>query len=310
MSFWIDMGNDVRSVGFDTVTKRRCATCGHVFISNAAKKFRCCDQPVRVDGPQMDETRPPQPIRFPAFQYGSQSGGLAVVTVACGCRSKTLARFTVPQMERYANRCGAHMIFMNRNQFIRWPIANKFTVGDIAKRYDRTLFVDVDCWITDECPDMVQAFASGCVWMHCDDPYLSGRDFLDNDARILGRPGFRLKCWNTGVVLLDREHAGIWKAPDGVMETTHTLEQSAVEVNAADAGIAIRELPRAFNHQYWMRCFEDGKGDAHIIHMANAKHEVRIEEFRRLRAETKRHAGSDHSVQTPVNPRPPTSVPS
>ncbi|QEF98142.1 hypothetical protein Mal15_21900 [Stieleria maiorica] len=222
-------------------------------------------------------------IAFPEFRHECQGGSLAIVTAMIGDQAKELGELTLPPMQAYADRCGADLVVIDRDQFPAWPIANKFAVESIAEKYDRTLFLDIDCYVRDTCPNLFERCGRGAIWMHPDRPFIGSDKFLRKDARILGKQGQRLQCYNTGVALMDREHASVWHPPECVSETTHTLEQSSVEVRAVDAGHAIRNLPTRFNSQYWMgQRFWRSVDDAQIIHFANADHSTRLAQIERL----------------------------
>lgn len=217
-------------------------------------------------------------ITLPQFRWSPAkiTSELAVVTVAVGRQAHELAEFTLPRIKQYATRCKADCVVIDNDQCPDWPIGNKFAVESVANRYARTLFIDIDCWIADDCPDLFATFAPGAIYMHKDRPCIVNDKWLDDEAKRLGRKGMRLECYNTGVVLFDVNHSSIWKPPDFAFEPTHTSEQSWVEIQAREQGHEIKELPTEFNLQWWMRPTDDQWGGAHVRHLASASHQERL----------------------------------
>lgn len=250
----------------------RCPDCESVlFDESGPEKCRYCDWS--------------KPIEFPEFRFGDSSGRLAVVTVMVGESATQLGQYTIGPMQEYADRCGAEFVVIDRDQFPAWPIANKFAVGDVGSRFERTLYLDVDCLVRPTLPNLFELYSPGSIWMHRDLPYVEKREFLQRDETILNRESNSLQCWNTGVVLFDQQHSSIWSPPKPVAKTTHTLEQSAVECNATDSGFQIQPLPLDFNLQFWMGdLFKRETHLAHIVHLANAPHRNRIRILNRLTA--------------------------
>lgn len=204
----------------------------------------------------------------------------AIVTFAVGRKAEEIASYTVPQMQRYADRVGAELVVIRDDQFPAFRIGNKFRLAEIGWLFERTLFVDMDVWITDRTPNLF-TLSSGRVWMHPDREQLNNFSWLDHDAEMLARTqqvkheADSLQCFNTGVVLFDREHAGIWQAPMRPFVGTHTAEQTWVEMQARRLGVPIGRLPLRYNLQWWMRD-RWGKSPAFIHHLANAPHEERV----------------------------------
>jgi hypothetical protein len=208
---------------------------------------------------------------------------LALVTVAVGRQAKEIASYTVPMMQRYAIRCNAQLVMIDDDQFPTFRIGNKFRLAEIGKLFERTLFVDMDAWITEETPNLFK-LSGKRVWMHRDADQLTVFDWLHHDAEMLAKtqlvskPEY-LACYNTGLVLFNREHADIWQAPPRPFVGTHTAEQTWVEMQAQRLGVPIGRLPLRYNLQWWMRD-QWGKSPAFIHHLANAPHDERLQWLR------------------------------
>ncbi|TWU66442.1 hypothetical protein [Crateriforma conspicua] len=211
---------------------------------------------------------------------------LAVVTVAAGREAQELLSITGQRMEEYAEQCDADFVLLSGDQCPEWPIGNKFRVAQVADRYDRTLFIDVDVWIRRDAPNLFQRYEPGKVWMHDDTPYLDCVTWLRNEMAAVAlsqqakkpRP---LKCWNTGVVLVDRSDAVIWKAPSKPIPLGHVMEQHHVTISAQRHGRKIVSIERGHNLQWWMKHhFRAYRSSADLIHLANAPRHERLHVLR------------------------------
>lgn len=229
----------------------------------------------------------------------------AIVTMAIGKQSEEVAEYTVPQMQRYADRIGAELVVIHDDQFPAFPIGNKFRMSEIGKLYERTLFFDVDVWVSDRTPNLF-TLPSGRVWMHKDREHLTRFTWLDQDSALLSETQkvameSDMGCHNTGVVLFDRSHARMWQVPLHPFAATHTAEQTWVEMRCRAMGVEIAKLPLRYNLQWWMRK-RWGKSPAFIHHLAAASH---IERLKWLRSQAD-HLDSLPSRTANRNPLAPT----
>lgn len=222
--------------------------------------------------------------RFPSFDWPCRGGKRVLCTIIIGAMAKKCAEYTLPRIRRYAKKIDAELVIVDRGIYPRWPMANKFFIASVASQYDRTFYVDIDVWIRDSCPDVFKTFAPGSIYKHRDQDHLEF-GHLEKDARILGHPGTIKHCWNSGVAILDRQHADIWTPPESVREFTHTLEQSTAELNIFQKGYKITPLPVEFNNQLWTgESFWKHYETAHIIHLSGWR-EKRFGVFEKLKAE-------------------------
>ncbi|WP_231598593.1 hypothetical protein [Crateriforma conspicua] len=153
--------------------------------------------------------------------------------------------------------------------------------------YERTLYLDADVWIRGQCPDLFAMHPRGAVYMHDDTPFLDCVTWLRNEMAAVAmsqqsKKPKPLKRWNTGVVIVDRKDAIVWRAPRKPIPVGHVMEQHHVTVAANDHGIPILRIDTRFNLQWWMKYhFKRLAESADIIHYANAPHDERIESLRR-----------------------------
>jgi hypothetical protein len=181
-------------------------------------------------------------------------------------------------MQYFADAWNADLTVLTVDQYPAHPICNKFAVGEVCKAYDRTLFIDIDAWIRNHCPNPFEAFDADKLWMHRDSPFNKDLPLL-RDAVQLGDYRSVTECWNTGVVIMNKSHAHIWKPPRYVEHFTHGIEQSSVENRIYRTKTPVTELPTAWNTQWWFKKQVDWD-NTFIWHLAGCGHETRLKNFK------------------------------
>lgn len=211
----------------------------------------------------------------------------AIVTVANGTQFVEMLRLTRPFMQAYADRVNADLIDLD-NDTESWGFMEKFRVWHFAKEYDEVLFVDADCVIKPECPDLFAMYTQSIV-AHDDWSRLFKTDWLERERAIVAsKTGISLEhtaqCLNSGVVLSRRSSADIWKRPEADIGTSHCAEQIWLEHcidKRVKEGATLGKLDVRANWQWWFSThdegsFEAGLADAWIVHFANAPNKLKL----------------------------------
>jgi hypothetical protein len=212
---------------------------------------------------------------------------LAVVTLAVGQKTIDVHAITGTQMQRYAERCDADYHAILDDQCPRYPLANKFRLANLTQHYDRVLFLDADVWIKPDVPNIFETLPAGSVWMHPDRTMQSDPDYLISTYASVAQqqqvePIADFACYNTGVVLFDREHRDMWTAMPLPSPTSHLTEQIWVEYMLRRLAIPVQSMPTVWNTQYWFSRFIDHEPAAYFVHLAACPHEERIYRLRKL----------------------------
>jgi hypothetical protein len=209
----------------------------------------------------------------------AMNDGKAIVTMIVGTQAEELAQYTLPMIRKYATKCNADVLVIDRNTGDDYVLASKFQIHSIAKRYAQTLFVDIDVIVKDNAPNLFTAFPRGAV-MHNDSAKLSRIDWfignLQDVCQSQNVPLLPIEVWNTGVVVCDRASADIWTPPINTLPRHHLSEQTWVGVNAKRLGIEIQDLPSTMNWQWWFPDFGDNSKNAYCTHLASCPHPERI----------------------------------
>ena len=264
--------------------------CGACIDSHVLGGGGCfANPPLFLPAPKQPKREKPSGrvrITIPPTTY-TPTRPYALCTVAVGRKSQELAEYTLPAMQRYADRVGADLVVLTDDHVPAYPIANKFAVEHVADAYERTLFVDIDAFIRDGAPSMFD-LPAGTVYIHDDSPFNRDpnpewqRREYEAIARQQRVPNTASKCWNTGVVLCDREHASIWSPPVRPLITSHTAEQSWIGLQLHNSGISFSTFDVRWNTQFWFHNFEKMEPEAWFIHMAAASHAERLAKFKEM----------------------------
>ena len=214
------------------------------------------------------------PPTFPPLKL-SPTSKFAVVTLANGEHGRAMAELSVPIFEQYAQKIGAdfHVIQLDD---LKYPLSAKFRIADYLDYYDRLIFLDIDIILAPDCPDLFQIVPAGSVGMHDDGPFVVGNgEWIQTEWDELcdsqGIPRISASvCYNTGVVVCDRSHKGMWQPPAKPYRVTHCSEQHWVNLNCIRAGLNVRQLPRVHNWQWWIDREYKNTTDVKVWHFAGA----------------------------------------
>lgn len=248
----------------------RCNNCNRLnFKEEGVDKCKYCGMETRVISVAQPRVPPPEKKRV-------------VVTTIIGEQASQLAYFNLPVIQKYADKCNADLRIICEDHIPWYPIGNKFQVKHISEQYDRTLFVDIDVYIKEDAPNIFEEFPSG-LWMHDDEVVEVVHGWFTNHvnyvATMLNANSNGVKCWNTGVVLFDKEQSHIWNTPTKVVGLEHTTEQTIVGLQSR--GI-VNELPTEYNCQWYFPTFQELMHKSWFIHLAMAPHYERLKLLKKL----------------------------
>jgi hypothetical protein len=200
----------------------------------------------------------------------------AVITVANGVEFSQILATTRSHMQAYADRVNADLIDLD-NDTETWGPMEKFRVYEFAKQYDEVMFVDADCIITENCPDLFSMF-KGDVVIHDDYGVLRSPSIINEERKRVSRlSGVDVPiletAFNTGVVITRGEAKHIWIRPTVEIGTSRFAEQVWIEGHINRNNFRVDALPHQANWQYWygkhsqpITPFEDGVRGAWIVH--------------------------------------------
>lgn len=224
---------------------------------------------------------PPYSWRIPPPIFYVRRKPNLVVTVAIGEKFQELLSYTGPSFAAYAHRCNADYIVISNSTQVWWGL-EKFRIQPLVADYDRTLFVDADCYIRPSTPNV---FLLPRSHLHIHDDYSLNknisewlpREWMDVMATQYDSTPPIARCLNTGFVVCTHDHAGIWTPPVHPITGDHCNEQIWIDRNIYRMQIPHLPLPLSMNLQYWMdELFFSQYPLAHVIHLANCSHDLRL----------------------------------
>lgn len=185
----------------------------------------------------------------------------AVVTLSVGQYGRDMLAISGPLLRAYADRIGAkfHVFQVGASAF---PCGEKFRVRDAVAHYDRTIYLDADIILDPaHCPDLFAVVPPGHVAGH-DDAHPDGHPrpvpgWVQNETDLLcdsqGIDRFTVRhVYNSGVLVLDREHARFFEPPPLPFPRLHCMEQWWTWRNVVKYGFRTFALPPELNHQWWI----------------------------------------------------------
>lgn len=260
---------------------RSCATCQDR-LSWDAKPL------IHVSHVPSGKTYIPQPMVL-----APQSNRL-VLTIAIGDQTKKLFEITGPLMRDYAQRCDADFLVLE-DATQPWHMLEKFRLREVMEWYERIVYFDCDVIVRPDAPSLFDVVPRGMVGLHNDWPHFTDytKQFRREWAELMASQGVTDECqeraFNTGVIVVDREHRPMYEPMPLPCPERWCHEQDWQQRNLFALGYPICELPLSLNHQYWLPKFrsvaayeEAARRDGKIIHLAGSPWPVRMELARRL----------------------------
>jgi hypothetical protein len=158
-------------------------------------------------------------------------------------------------MARYALRIGADLLTIHQRRLghvSRFPHVEKFNVRDYLDRYDRVLFLDSDVFIKPTAPNIFDICGETNKLYILDqvdhlDGYPDVKNWHDYCHAFLRSksPAMPRIYYNTGVMLMSRQHQGIFDT-QGYFDGP-AWEQEFLIYRIVQRGDAVAKLPWEFN---------------------------------------------------------------
>lgn len=217
----------------------------------------------------------------PTQEEISPRSKVLVVTIGVGEEFSELLQHN-RSIKKYAERIGADYVELTDSTQLWWGY-EKFRIYQYAQEYDYTIYLDADCVVDDDCPNLVNLLGSADVLIHNDTPDLPTTDWMIHgksavyqSQQLPADTEIPTYCLNTGVVVCRQASASIWKPPSHPLPRKHCDEQFWVEYQCLPYKVSY--LPREYNTQWWMKDFAESP--CYIRHYANDPN--RLETFRNM----------------------------
>lgn len=205
----------------------------------------------------------------------------AVVTLAVGDDYKALGELTHPEMEAYADRIGADFHIISKKKY-PIPHFDKLQLREYLGCNDRVIFLDTDVLVRYNCPDLFEIVTEGRIggYNECEHN-LGWRDKMERYAKKLNVPPapWRKIYLNTGVLVLDAQHAGIFVDPPKFVHDA-VFEQSYLNLNIQKLGHTVQCLPKSVNQMNFNNPTKDKLRDSYVLHYAGLPVAKRLKQIK------------------------------
>ena len=264
-----------------------CQACGCHIDSKVAISSQSC--PEGKWGEWHGDDEPPMGYLPTVEMIPESKKKRLVITVATGSDFARVLDLTGPFMRAYAERCDADFVALT-DTTQNWPMYEKFRVHQWANRYKETLFIDADCLVRSDAENLFEMIPPNTVAMHNDISINRNNQWfiqswaMVNSSQGVSRPlPVPLRVLNSGVVMCDQQTSVIWRPPDRPLPQTHEDEQIWIQSQIETQGIAVIELARGWNEQWYTQRTEDGNSPqrwemlaeaAQIIHFARCPNRI------------------------------------
>lgn len=198
----------------------------------------------------------------------------AVVTVVSGPKYERIWAKTWPRFEAYAARTGSKLVVIGHQEGIPSQHWAKLGIYELLrKRFHRVAYIDADVLIREDCPDLFDVVPDNAIGIFNEGRY-SPRAIciyeIMNAYRISLPKWNRIDYYNTGVMVVSREHRHLFKLPGEVKRIRNSYgEQTWLNLQILQSGVQVHELHHSFNHMSLMdRLTGTSRKAAYIIHYA------------------------------------------
>lgn len=204
-------------------------------------------------------------------------------------------------IRQYAIKCGADYIELTGDQYPDWPIANKYRVHQVAKKYKKTLYLDCDVVIKSSAPNIFDLTPNDKLsicsefeifekyndldWIAKEQEYIVHTLLNGNHENIISGKFIPTRMYNAGVMVIPQQCADLYKQPELPYPKIWCFDQHYISLilqeknvhllsdkfNTKTAGISTQKQT-SINPDFW-----DKLEDAYFIHvngMNKNEHEI------------------------------------
>jgi lipopolysaccharide biosynthesis glycosyltransferase len=213
-----------------------------------------------------------------------------LVTVTATGIYESIIPFIYPMFERYAKRCNADFIPIEKMDFSASTCLDKIKIGDFFKTYDRIALFDADMVIRPDCPDLFELVPPQYLGAYEELNWFISRSLLDEwqacaraeQIKLMAeRWSLQIPKWpekyidhryyNAGLMVFSREHEKILTLPalDPLPSVEDIIcpEQVYKNWGIMVYGIEVFNLPVSFNQMPHNRP-NNYRDESFIVHYA------------------------------------------
>lgn len=201
----------------------------------------------------------------------------AIVTLTIGDKFQRMAELTHPTIKRYADRIGADFVVISERKWPEYHIDyEKFQFRNLLLKYDRIHFIDTDCIVREDCPNLFQIVKPTEFGAFCEGTFIPERmQALEYIAKLSGQQiqmnlnNWRGEYWNAGMMVISTLHQRLFT----MLPTDSKVEgfgaQSWLNLLLINNKVAVKGIDYKFNRMTVMDAFTgEPRHASWIIHYA------------------------------------------
>ncbi|MEX1026466.1 MAG: hypothetical protein WD049_00440 [Candidatus Paceibacterota bacterium] len=228
-----------------------------------------------------------------ARHEGDVNHGNLIIVVVGGKTTEEQWQITGPRIENYARRVGADLKVLMGDHHPGWPMANKWRIQPFVAKYERTLYLDVDVFISPDAPNIFDAVPKnrfGLFDEFADTRFNVPGNWIQKEGNAIcdsqGWPRIQL-TWsaNGGVLLFPKWASDLYAPPEKKVKKYWCLDQGLLTLQLERFQIQPHFLDRKWNHGFVGSQFWRGIKDAYFVHLNGSRpHSYRMALLRRFAA--------------------------
>lgn len=217
------------------------------------------------------------PVRHFFDKLPEQKSDIAICTIGANLIAEQQLNITRKQIIKYANKCKADYIELSGDQFPEYPMYNKYRLYQITSKYEKTLYLDCDIIIKENCPDLFKITPDDKICAYNQNEILKINDKIKNTnyyeemkldtEKIAMNFNLTISDYiqpNGGVLLIPKKLSPLYKQPSKPFFKTWCFDQHYLSCYLNKNNFF--NLNEIFNWEYIRYDFWDHLNDSYIIH--------------------------------------------
>lgn len=213
----------------------------------------------------------------------------AVCVIPANDYAIELLEITGDSIKRYAEKCGADYIELTGDQNPKWPMANKYRLTQVTKKYKKTLYLDCDVLVKDDAPNIFEITPNDKIsaydeyeiflqkdrvsWIHDQQQAIIHKICnQETKDRLIDNGKLTIKSMiNGGVLVIPQELSDYYQQPNTPYFKYWCFDQHYLTIMLPQD--KLNKLSYHFNCEYESPDFYVKQKHSHFLHINNLKNE-------------------------------------
>lgn len=228
------------------------------------------------------------PVRYFFDKLPQQKNDIAICVIAANSIALEQLNITRKQLIKYANKCRADYIELSGDQFPEYPMYNKYRLYQITSKYEKTLYLDCDVIVKDNCPDLFKITPDDKISGYNQNNILKINDKIKGtnyhqemkiDTEKIARYfDINISDYiqpNGGVLIIPKLLSNLYKQPIKPYVKTWCFDQYYLSCHLNKSNFY--DIDQLFNWEYIRHNFWDHLNESYIIHADGSRpHSYRL----------------------------------